>query len=395
MPLKGVRVLELAGLAPAPFCGMLLADFGATVTKIDSMNGVNFEVLGAGKKSIRLDLKRDKGKEVFRRLCAASDVLIEPFRAGTMERLGLGPDDILALNPRLIYARLTGFGQSGCMARSAGHDINYVALSGVLSMLGRADQPPTPPLNLLADFAGGAVSCALGVLLALVERARSGRGQVVDAAMTEGVAYLASWVSRSRGALPLWDAERGRNHLDSGAHFYDTYETKDGRHMAVGAVEPQFYAELLDKLGLDERLVPQYGDWPAARRVFAERFAQRTQAEWCAVFDGSDACVTPVLSLEEAEKHPHNVERGVFARQGRSGPGPGQLVPLPAPKLSRTPGVSRAAAADATDPQSEYLPGKDTRRVLSELGYSQDEVQRLLDQGVAGGAESDEHRAKL
>ncbi|XP_052133410.1 alpha-methylacyl-CoA racemase [Frankliniella occidentalis] len=389
MALKGVRVLELAGLAPAPFCGMLLADFGATVTKIDAMNKASVEVLGAGKESIRLDLKHDKGKEVFRKLCAASDVLIEPFRAGTMERLGLGPDDILTINPRLIYARLTGFGQSGSWAKSAGHDINYVALSGVLSLLGRADQPPTPPLNLLADFAGGGLACAMGVLLALVERASSGRGQVVDAAMTEGVAYLASWVGRSRGVLPLWDAERGRNWLDSGAHFYDTYETRDGRHMAVGAIEPQFYAELLDKMGLEEEAVPQHGDWPAARQVLAERFRERTQAEWCSVFDGSDACVTPVLTLEEAARHPHNVARGAFLRPGEGHGGP--TVPQPAPKLSRTPGVSRAAGS----PADGYVPGKDTRRVLRELGYSDAQVQRLLDEGVAGVDEIGDLQAKL
>ncbi|KAE8751532.1 hypothetical protein FOCC_FOCC001779 [Frankliniella occidentalis] len=261
--------------------------------------------------------------------------------------------------------------------------------AGVLSLLGRADQPPTPPLNLLADFAGGGLACAMGVLLALVERASSGRGQVVDAAMTEGVAYLASWVGRSRGVLPLWDAERGRNWLDSGAHFYDTYETRDGRHMAVGAIEPQFYAELLDKMGLEEEAVPQHGDWPAARQVLAERFRERTQAEWCSVFDGSDACVTPVLTLEEAARHPHNVARGAFLRPGEGHGGP--TVPQPAPKLSRTPGVSRAAGS----PADGYVPGKDTRRVLRELGYSDAQVQRLLDEGVAGVDEIGDLQAKL
>lgn len=389
MALKGVRVVELAGLAPAPFCGMLLADFGATVTKVENMKGPDLECLGGGKASIRINLKHEEGKKVFRKLCAASDVLIEPFRAGTMERLGLGPAELLQDNPRLVYARLTGFGQSGPWARSAGHDINYVALSGVLSLLGRAGEPPTPPLNLLADFAGGGLACALGVLLALLERGTSGRGQVVDAAMTEGVAYLASWVCRSRGKLPLWDGERGRNALDSGAHFYDTYETRDGRHMAVGAIEPQFYAELLDKLGLSADEVPQYGDWAAAKRALAERFRERTQAEWCVVFDGSDACVTPVLSLDEAARYPHNVERGSFVSTGPTGPtgGTGTVVPQPAPRLSRTPGRSRARA------DAEYTPGQDTRRVLRELGYSDAAAARLLEEGAVG--EQDEVRSKL
>lgn len=384
MALRGVRVVELAGLAPGPFCGMLLADFGATVIKVDSMAGANLEVLGAGKDSIQINLKHEKGKEVFRRLCAASDVLVEPFRAGTMERLGLGPDDILPLNPRLIYARLTGFGQSGPWAKSAGHDINYVALSGVLSTLGRADQPPTPPINLLADFAGGGLACAMGVLLALVERASSGRGQVVDAAMTEGVAYLASWLSRSHGALPLWGAGRGRNVLDSGAHFYDTYETLDGRHMAVGAIEPQFYDELINKLGLDPDDVPQHGDWEAAKRVLTRRFKERTMAEWCAVFDGSDACVTPVLTMEEAARYPHNVDRDAFRTARRGDDGEPVVVPQPAPKLSRTPGRSRATESSA---DGGYVPGRDSRRILRDLGFSDAEVQQLLAEGAVGEAQ--------
>ncbi|XP_034238700.1 alpha-methylacyl-CoA racemase [Thrips palmi] len=373
MALRGIRVLEVAGLAPAPFCGMLLADFGASVTKVDSVTAPNMECLGEGKESIQLNLKHEKGKEVFRKLCCSSDVLIEPFRAGTMERLGLGPDSILALNPRLVYARLTGFGQSGSWAKQAGHDINYVALSGVLSQLGRAEGPPTPPLNLLADFAGGGLLCAWGVLLALLERAASGRGQVVDAAMSEGVSYLASWVFRSRGVLPLWEEARGHNALDSGAHFYDTYETRDGRHMAVGAIEPQFYAEFLDKLGLD---VPQYGDWAEAKRAVARRFKERSQAEWCAVFDGTDACVTPVLSAEEAARYPHNVARAAFTRRADGG-----VVPQPAPRLSRTPGRSGVAAGKG------YLPGRETRRILRELGFSEAAVQQMLEDGVVAEAE--------
>lgn len=380
MALKGVRVLELAGLAPVPFCGMLLADFGATVTKVDSVTAPNLECLGEGKESIQLNLKHEKGKEVFRKLCSASDVLIEPFRAGTMERLGLGPDDMLALNPRLVYARLTGFGQYGPWAKQAGHDINYVALSGVLSQLGRAEGPPTPPLNLLADFAGGGLLCAWGVLLALLERGASGRGQVVDAAMSEGVAYLASWVFRSRGVLPLWENGRGRNALDSGAHFYDTYETLDGRHMAVGAIEPQFYAEFLDKLGLD---VQQYGDWAEAKGAVARRFKERTRDEWCSVFDGTDACVTPVLSAEEAARYPHNVARAAFGQRGDGG-----VVPQPAPKLSRTPGRSCVAAGRG------YVPGRETRRILRDLGYSDSAVAQMLEDGVVAEAEEDKGAAK-
>lgn len=260
-------------------------------------------------------------------------------------------------------------------------------LAGVLSQLGRAEGPPTPPLNLLADFAGGGLMCAWGVLLALVERGASGRGQVVDAAMSEGVAYLASWVFRSRGVLPLWEAARGHNALDSGAHFYDTYETRDGRHMAVGAIEPQFYAEFLDKLGMDG--VPQYGDWAAAKREVARRFKERTQAEWCAVFDGTDACVTPVLSAEEAARYPHNVAREAFLLRSR---GDGlddapAVVPQPAPKLSRTPGRSGVQAV-AGKGQAGYVPGRETRSILRELGYSDAAVLQMLDDGVVAEADT-------
>ncbi|KAG7164980.1 Alpha-methylacyl-CoA racemase-like [Homarus americanus] len=237
MALRGVRVVEMAGLAPAPFCGMIMADFGASVIRIDKPNAPDIDSLGRGKRSIIVDVKKPEGRNIVKKLCSNSDVLIEPFRRGVMEKIGLGPKELKEDNSRLIYARLTGFGQSGPYADMAGHDINFVAISGLLSMLGRKEGPPTPPINLLADFAGGGLMCALGITLALFERSKSDQGQVIDANMVDGAAYTGSWLYSSRD-MPLWCKPRGRNWLDSGAHFYDTYETSDGRYMAVGAVEP-------------------------------------------------------------------------------------------------------------------------------------------------------------
>ncbi|CAM9996271.1 alpha-methylacyl-CoA racemase [Lampetra fluviatilis] len=382
MAIAGTRVVELAGLAPAPFCGMVLADFGAQVVRVDraGTRATMPDVLARGKQSLTLNLKCPQGVAVLRRLCRASDVLIEPFRPGVMERLGLGPDVLLGENPRLIYARLTGFGQSGPYASMAGHDINYVAVSGLLSMLGRQGEKPTPPLNLLADFAGGGLMCAMGITMAMLERNRSGLGQVIDTSMVEGAAYVGSFVWRTRPA-GLWARPRGENMLDTGAPFYDTYRTADGQYVAVGAIEPQFYSALLKGLGLDPATMPHQmsmDDWPATKREFSRCFAQRSRADWCRVFEGMEACVTPVLTPEEVAGDAHAAGRGSFLRNAD-----GTNVPAPAPRLSRTPARPGDGTA-AADP----VVGQHTESVLRELGYGEQEVRQLLADGVVESAGS-------
>ena len=294
---------------------MILADFGASVIRVDKIgSGLNYDVTARGKRSISLNLKNPKGAGILKKLCSTSDVLIEPFRAGVMEKLGLGPQDLIKENPGLIYARLTGYGQEGPYAKMAGHDINYLATSGVLSRLGRSGQPPVAPVNLLADFAGGGLTCAMGIMAALFERTRSGQGQVIDSNMVEGAAYVGSWLYLSQQMM-IWGQPRGKNVLDTGAHFYETYETSDGAFMAVGAIEPQFYAEMLSKLEIDPFDLPQsLADSAELKRALAEKFKSKTKAEWAEIFDGSDACVTPVLELEEAPEHPHNKSRKAFVK---------------------------------------------------------------------------------
>uniref|UniRef100_A0A224YMU9 Alpha-methylacyl-CoA racemase n=1 Tax=Rhipicephalus zambeziensis TaxID=60191 RepID=A0A224YMU9_9ACAR len=373
MALKGIRVLEMAGLAPAPFCGMLLRDFGASVIRIDKPKPqLDADRLCRGKRSIVIDLREKKGVELLQKMAKKSDVLLEGYRPGVMERMGLGPDVLLQSNPRLVYARLTGFGQTGPYSAMAGHDINYIALSGVLSMLGAYGQKPQPPVNLMADFAGGGLLCALGICMALLERERSGKGQVIDASMTEGCAYVSTFLWRTRSskmALPIWIDERGGNILDGGAHFYNVYETKDGKHMAVGALEPHFYKTLVEGLGLDPEEVPQFSEWEKCKEVFADAFKRKTQAEWCAVFDLTDGCAVPVLDHESAGEHPHNAHRGTFI-ECKDGP----PVPRPAPLLLRTP-----AEPDMEEP----LIGEHTRQILEEvLGLGDAEVQKLIDDNV-------------
>ncbi|XP_028658464.1 alpha-methylacyl-CoA racemase isoform X2 [Erpetoichthys calabaricus] len=372
MALSGIRVIELAGLAPVPFCGMILSDFGAKVIRIDRTNTVSsVDVQGRGKLSAALNLKKPEGVAVLKNLCLRSDVLIEPFRKGVMEKLGLGPLELLNENPRLIYARLTGFGQSGSYAKAAGHDINYIAMSGLLSMLGRAHENPYAPLNLLADFAGGGLICTMGIIMALLERTKSGKGQVVDTSMVEGAAYVGSFIWKSQN-LGLWNNLRGENLLDSGAPFYETYKTSDGKYLAVGAIEPQFYEELIKGLGLDSTQLPlqmSNSDWPQLKKIFADVIASKTQEEWCKIFDGKDACVTPVLSLDEAASHPHNKERGSFIVDSQGG-----ISPRPAPLLSRTP----ANPSLNSDP----LIGEHTVSILSEFGYSQEDIENLMLSGV-------------
>jgi alpha-methylacyl-CoA racemase len=369
--LDGIRVIEMAGLAPAPYCGMILADHGADVVRVDRVGARSADLISRGKRSIAVNLKDPAGIETVLRLVEGADVLLEPFRPGVMERLGLGPDVVCARNPRLVYARLTGYGQTGPYAPMAGHDIDYIAVSGALSLIGRFGEKPVAPVNLLGDFAGGGMLCALGIVLALVERGRSGKGQVVDAAMVDGAAHIASFLYMFRSA-GFWK-ERGTNMLDGAAHFYDTYETKDGGFVAVGAIEPQFYAALLAGLGLDPATLPKQNDqsqWAALRARFTEIFRSKTRAEWMAIFDGTDACVAPVLGLDEVQDHPHNAARSLLV-----GMADGTLEPGPAPRLSRTPGE-----AGRTRPEA----GAHTRAVLAEAGFAADEIERLASAGTIG-----------
>ncbi|WP_326642625.1 CoA transferase [Streptosporangium sp. NBC_01755] len=332
-PLAGVRVLELAGLAPGPFAGMMLADHGAEVLRVDRASVVakagdapRVDVMDRGKRTIGLDLKSPEGVAAFKELARHADVVVEVFRPGGAERLGIGPADLHAINPRLVYGRMTGWGQDGPLAPTAGHDIDYIAISGVLSMLGREGERPTPPINILGDFAGGGLMLAYGVLLALIERERTGEGRVIDAAMVDGAATLFAMFHHG-AQTGLW-GPRGTNLLDTGAPMYDTYETADGGHVAVGSLEPQFWAEMVTLMGLED--LPDRDDrkqWPALRERLAEAFRSRTRAEWEAIFDGSDACVSPVLEVGEAAEHPHNKARGTFVEVG------GVRQPAPAPRL--------------------------------------------------------------
>uniref|UniRef100_UPI0037E72D20 alpha-methylacyl-CoA racemase n=1 Tax=Semicossyphus pulcher TaxID=241346 RepID=UPI0037E72D20 len=382
MALAGVRVIELAGLAPAPFCGMILADFGAKVIRVDRTKvAMSLDTQGRGKQSVAINLKSSEGVAVLRKLCVQSDVVLEPYRKGVMEKLGLGPQELLKENPRLIYARLTGYGQSGSYAAAAGHDINYLAVSGLLSQLGRSEEKPYAPLNLVADFAGGGLTCALGIVLALLERTKSGKGQVIDASMVEGAAYTGSFIWKSR-SIGMWDRSRGQNMLDSGAPFYDTYQTSDGKYMAVGAIEPQFYRQLLKGLELDAgELPPQmsFSDWPELRRTFTERFASKTQVDWSKIFDGTDACVTPVLSFDQVSSHPHNQERASFIKDSS-----GVESPKPAPVLSRTP----AEPCLGPDP----VIGEHTAEVLEAYGFTSAEIDKMR---AAGVVECNAVKAKL
>ncbi|MFF0234585.1 CaiB/BaiF CoA transferase family protein [Micromonospora sp. NPDC005254] len=360
-PLAGVRVVELASLAPAPFGCMVLADLGADVVRVDRPGGPGAGRLAAptggplqrGRRITALDLKSPAGVADLLRLIERADVLVEAYRPGVAERLGFGPDVCQARNPRLVYARMTGWGQDGPLAARAGHDIDYIAVAGALEPLGRADARPHAPLNLIGDFAGGGMLLAVGVLAALLERERSGVGQVVDAAMVDGSALLTSFLHGLLGT-GLWAAPRGRNLLDGGAPFYDTYATADGGFMAVGALEPAFYAVLLAGLGLaDEAELPDQYDpsgWDELRRRFTERFAERTRDEWTAVFADLDACVAPVLAPGEAHRHPHNAARGTFVEVD------GEIQPAPAPRFDRTPA---GPPNPAPDPGRDVAPVED------------------------------------
>ncbi|MCW2948837.1 MAG: Alpha-methylacyl-CoA racemase [Actinoallomurus sp.] len=372
-PLQGVRVIEIASLAPAPFGCMVLSDLGADVLRVDRSTSVGgdatIDPLSRGRRSIGLNLKDPAGVDVLLRLVESADVLVEGFRPGVAERLGFGPDTCLRRNPRLVYGRMTGWGQDGPMARMAGHDINYIAVAGALDPIGHAGERPVPPLNLVGDFGGGGMLLALGILAALYERSGSGQGQVVDAAMVDGASLLTSFIHGMRGQ-GLWQDERGTNLLDSGAPFYDTYETADGGYMSVGAIEPQFYAALLHGLGLDGEELPGQLDrerWPEVKARFTEVFKQRTRDEWTAIFDGTDACVAPVLGLGEAPAHPHNAARAGFVDVG------GLTQPAPAPRFSRT-------TAETPDPPVRA--GEHTDAALAEIGLSAAEIAALRESGA-------------
>ncbi|MEU8312284.1 CaiB/BaiF CoA-transferase family protein [Micromonospora sp. NPDC048169] len=374
-PLAGVRVVELAGIGPGPFAAMLLADLGADVVRVDRPEPGAFaagdpgqNLLNRGKRSIVVDLKHPAGAEVVLALAGRAAILIEGWRPGVAERLGVGPQDALARNPALVYGRMTGWGQDGPLARAAGHDIGYIAVAGALHPIGRAGGPPQIPLNLVGDFGGGSLYLVVGLLAALHVAGATGRGQVVDAAIVDGAAHLTTPFAGllAQGA---WRAERGRNLLDGGAPFYDVYATADGGHMAVGALEPQFYAELLRLLGLAGADLPAQHDvagWPVLRARFAEVFAGRTRDEWTAVFDGTDACVAPVLSLAEAPGHPHLLARGTYEEHF------GVRQPAVAPRLSGTPG--RVGGPPPA-------PGADTGPVLTDWGLGA-HLPRWRDDGV-------------
>ncbi len=376
-PLAGVRILEFEAIGPAPFCGMMLADMGADVLLVDRAADPGlglalerrYDVMFRGRRSITLDLKRAAAVEAALLLADKADALIEGFRPGVMERLGLGPDEVLARNPRLVYGRMTGWGQQGPLAARAGHDIDYVALAGALHAIGRAGEAPVPPLNLVGDFGGGGMLLAFGMACALFEARASGKGQVVDAAMVDGAALLAAMYSGMQAA-GRWSDERGTNVLDTGAPWYDSYETSDGRFVAIGAIEPKFYTELLQRLGLARDGLPDQNDrtgWPGLRARFAAAFRTRTRDEWCRIFEGSDACFAPVLTFAEAASHPHALARCAHVAVGDI------TQPAPAPRYSRT-------RSEVPRPPPER--GGGGREALESWGFSAAEAERLAALGV-------------
>ena len=377
-PLSGLRIVEFAGIGPGPFCGMMLADHGAEVIRIDRASGTrggsqpvtSKDELARGRKSIALDLKSAEGVALARKLCASADGIIEGFRPGVMERLGLGPDELLGGNPKLVYGRMTGWGQTGPYAPYAGHDINYIALAGALAHFGRAGGKPTPPINMVGDFGGGGMMLAFGMVAALLSVARGGEGQVIDAAMTDGTAVLMSMMHGMK-TMGVWSEDLGANMLDTGAHFYDTYETSDGKFVSIGSIEPQFYAELRRLAGLeDDRDFDAQHDraqWGALKDKLAALFKTRTRAEWDALMEHTDVCYAPVLTMSEAARHPHNMARETFVEVG------GDLQPAPAPRYSGT-------ATGAPEPAP--MPGDDSDAILASLGMGEDEIAALREAGT-------------
>jgi alpha-methylacyl-CoA racemase len=370
-PLNGVRVIELGGIGPGPFCGMVLSDMGAEVVRVDRAASVGQRtgtdsVTGRGRRALAVDLKNPSGVECVLRMTGQADALIEPFRPGVMERLGLGPDACLARNPRLVYGRMTGWGQDGPLALVAGHDINYISLAGALAHFAREGGQPMPPLNLIGDYGGGGMLLAFGIVCGILEARTSGRGQVVDAAMVDGAALLmaAIWGFRNSG---LWREEPGVNLLDTGAAFYDTYETADGKYISLGAIEAQFFAEFLERVGLDPAEFANQNDraeWPAMRERFAKLFLSKTRDEWCDVLEGTDACFAPVLRMSEAQEHAHIKARHTIVEAN------GSPQPAPAPRFSRTPAEIQGPAR---------LGGEDTDATLADWGFSATDIAALHD----------------
>jgi alpha-methylacyl-CoA racemase len=373
-PLAGIKVIELAGIGPGPMCAMLLSDLGADVLRVDRTEqvdlGINrprkYNVLNRGRRSVAIDLKHPDGAEAVLKLVDGADALIEGFRPGVMEKLGLGPDVCLARNPRLVYGRMTGWGQDGPLAKAAGHDINYIALTGALHAIGTAGGPPVPPLNLVGDFGGGAMYLAFGICAALVESGRSGKGQVVGAAQVDGAASLMSAIYGLYASDAITN-ERGTNILDSGAHFYGVYETSDGRYVSVGSIEQKFYDELEEKLGITLADRNDPAKWPGYKEQLAAIFKTKTRDEWCEIMEGSDICFAPVLDMDEAPQHPHNVVRNVFVDIE------GVVQPGPAPRFSRTPAAVQAPPAD---------PGQHTDEALADWGFSTNEIEKLRQAGA-------------
>lgn len=376
-PLEGIRIVELAGIGPAPFTGMMLADAGADIIRIDRADKATYppreephvDLMNRGRRSVAADLKHPEGVAMVLRLVGRADGLMEGFRPGVADRLGLGPEVCLERNPKLVYGRMTGWGQDGPLARAAGHDINYIALAGALEPMGRVGQKPYPPLNLVGDFGGGGMMLAFGMVAALLSAQRTGRGQVIDAAMIDGAASLMAMTYTLINS-GIWRDERGTNLLDTGAPFYEVYETSDGRFMAVGAIEPQFYAELIRLLGLADEDLPDQNDrpaWPAMKDRFAAVFATKTRSEWEAVFEGSDACVFPVLSPREAPDHPHNRAHGTFTTVA------GVTQPAPAPHFLGTPSSVRRPPPN---------PGQHGDDALIDWGLAKEEVAELRATGA-------------
>jgi len=371
-PLTGYKVVEIAGIGPGPMCAMLLSDMGAEVLRVDRIGHtglgmgipIKFNLLNRGRRSVAIDLKKKEGVEIVLRLVKVADALIEGFRPGITERLGIGPDDCFAFNPKLVYGRMTGWGQEGPLAHTAGHDINYISLVGALHAIGRKEEGPIPPLNLVGDFGGGALYLAFGIVCGLLEASRSGQGQVVDAAMVDGIASLMTFFFGLK-ASGIWTDRRGENILDSGAPWYNVYETKDNKYISIGTIEPEFYNELLRLLGLEAQSLPNQMDrksWQEMRGHFQNVFKTRTRDEWCAIMEGANSCFAPVLSMEEAPNHPHNKARGTFIEID------GVIQPGPAPRFSRT-------KSEIQRPPSK--PGQHTDEALNDWGFGVEEILRL------------------
>ena len=372
-PLKGLKIIEMAGIGPGPFCGMVLADLGAEIIRVDRASAIGTgskkEPSNRGKKSIAVDLKAKEGVEVVLKLVETADAIFEGFRPGVMERLGIGPEVCLARNDRIVFGRMTGWGQEGPLANAAGHDINYISLSGALAAIGRPGSPPVPPLNLIGDFGGGGMLLALGLVAALLESKESKKGQVVDAAMTDGSALLMTMIY-SMQSSGMWKTTMGSNLLDGGSHFYDTYECKDGKFISIGSIEPQFYALLCQIAELDEKVFSKQMSrdlWPEQKEEIKKIFVKKTRDEWCELMEGTDVCFAPVLDMSEAPEHPHNKERKTFIDLE------GVIQPAPAPRFSRT---------EPEVVSSPSIVGEHTNEVLSSIGLSKEDISSLKTSGA-------------